>query len=116
MIAMNELGEVLHMAKSGRLIVKISAATGEKKVMGTPVIDLTGKQIGKIQEIFGPVVSPYASVQPSREKLTSIIGTKVFITDEASFRKMRFKRHLGRKTSGKNAGQACRRVGSKFSK
>lgn len=113
---MNELGEVLHMARSGRLIVKISAASIEKKVIGMQVIDSTGKQVGKIQEMFGPVVSPYASVQPSREKLTSIVGTKVFIADEASFRKMRFKRHPGHKTSSKNAGQAHRRAGNKFSK
>jgi RNA-binding protein len=111
---MNELGEVLHMAKSGRLIVKMSAATSEKKVIGIPVVDSTGKQIGKIQEIFGPVVSPYASVQPGREKLTSIIGTKVFIADEASFRKMRFKGRLGHKTSRKNTSGAHRRVDSKF--
>lgn len=113
---MNELGEVLHLAKSGRLIVKMSAATSEKKVIGMPVVDSTGKQIGKIQEIFGPVVSPYASVQPSREKLTSIIGTKVFIADEASFRKLRFKSHLGHKTSGKYTGGVHRRMDSKFSK
>lgn len=113
---MNELGEVLHMARSGRLIVKMSAATSEKKLIGMPVIDSTRKQIGKIQEIFGPVVSPYASVQPSREKLTSIIGTKVFLADEASFRKMRFKSCLGHKTSGKNTGGVHRRVDSKFSK
>jgi len=113
---MNELGEVLHMAKSGRLIVKIiGTATSEKKVIGMPVFDSTGKQIGKIQEIFGPVVSPYASVQPSRERLTGIIG-KVFIADEASFINMRYKRQLGHKTRGKNVGQAHRRVGSKFSK
>ena len=113
---MNELGEVLHMAKSGRLIVKMSAPTGEKKVIGLPVVDSTGKQIGKIQEIFGPVVSPYASVQPSREKLTSIIGTKVFVADEASFSKMRFKSRLGHKTSGKITGGVHRRVNSKFPK
>jgi RNA-binding protein len=106
---MNELGEVLHMAKSGRLIVKMSAATSEKKVIGMPVIDSTGKQIGKIQEIFGPIVSPYASIQPSREKLIRIIGTKVFIADEASFRKMRFKSRLGHKTSGKNMGGVHRK-------
>jgi RNA-binding protein len=110
---MNELGQILHLTKSGRLIVKISAATGEKKIIGTPVIDSTGKQIGKIQEIFGPVVSPYASIQPSREKLTSIIGTKVFIADETSFKKMGFKRHRGHKTGGKNVSQAHRRVDSK---
>lgn len=113
---MNELGEALHMARSGRLIVKMSAATSEKKLIGMPVMDSTRKQIGKIQEIFGPVVSPYASVQPSREKLTSIIGTKVFLADEASFRKMRFKSCLGHKTSGKNTGGVHRRVDSKFSK
>ena len=96
---MDELGEILHVAKSGRVIVRISAMAREKKSTGMSVIDSTGRRIGKIQEIFGPVISPYASVQPSRDILTGIVGTKVFILDEGSPRKMRFKRNRSHKPS-----------------
>jgi RNA-binding protein len=85
---MFELGQILHTARSGRIIVKIGIAALEKKVSGLQVIDVNGRQIGKVQEIFGPVTSPYASIQPVREKLTGIVGTKVFIPSEGSHRRM----------------------------
>ena len=88
---MLELGQVLHTARSGRIIVKISIAASEKKVNGLPVIDMNGRQIGKIQEIFGPVSSPYASIQPVREKLASIAGATVFIPSEVSHKSKRQK-------------------------
>ena len=99
---MEELGKVLHVARSGRIIVKVNADAGEKKSTGMLLVDSSGLRIGKIQEIFGPVLSPYASVLPSREKLTGIIGTKVFIADEDSFRRMKFKRYSGHKAKHKH--------------
>ena len=81
---MLELGQILHTARSGRIIVKISIAASGKKVNGLSVIDMNGRQIGKIQEIFGPVSSPYASIQPVREKLANIAGATVFIYSEVS--------------------------------
>jgi RNA-binding protein len=79
---MIELGQILHTARSGRIIVKISIAASGKKVNGLSVIDMNGRQIGKIQEIFGPVSSPYASLQPVSEKLASVAGATVFIHSE----------------------------------
>jgi RNA-binding protein len=103
---MEELGKVLHLARSGRIIVKVNADAGEKKSTGMLLVDSSGLRIGKIQEIFGPVFSPYASVLPSREKLTGIIGTKVFIADEDSFRRMKFKRYSGHKAKHKHVSYA----------
>ena len=103
---MEELGKVLHVARSGRIIVKVNADAGEKKSTGMLLVDSSGLRIGKIQEIFGPVLSPYASVLPSREKLTGIIGTKVFIADEDSFRRMKFKRYSGHKDKHKRVSYA----------
>ncbi len=86
---MIELGKLLHVAKSGRIIVKVSNAARDKKITGRWIVDSAGRNIGRIQEIFGPVGSPYASVQPSQAKLTGIIGTKVYISEEDSLRSRR---------------------------
>jgi len=49
---------LLHKAKSGRLIVRLT-----KEVRpGTPVLDDKGRQMGKVVELIGPVKAPYASV------------------------------------------------------
>jgi RNA-binding protein len=102
---MNELGEILHLAKSGQVIVKLSSQASEKKATGLTVLDMNGRQIGKILEIFGPVGSPYASVQPSRQKLTGIVGTKVFVADEGTFRNTRLNRSFPHKSKDKPANR-----------
>jgi RNA-binding protein len=89
---LDELGTILHVARSGRIIVKVNTDTSEIKSTGMSLVDSSGTRIGRIQEIFGPVSSPYASVLPSREKLAGIVGQKVFIADEDSFRRMKSKR------------------------
>jgi RNA-binding protein len=112
---MEELGRVMHVARSGRIIVKVNANASEIKSTGMLLVDSSGLRIGKIQEIFGPVFSPYASVLPSREKLTGIIGKKVFIADEDSFRRMKFKRYSGHKAKHKHEGYASSRARNYFS-
>ena len=79
---MHELGHILHIARSGRVIVKTGRTTWEIKMNGLPVFDINGRQIGRIQEIFGPVSCPYASVQPAREKLADLVGIQVFIPSD----------------------------------
>jgi RNA-binding protein len=112
---MEELGRVMHVARSGRIIVKVNANASEKRSTGMLLVDSSGLRIGKIQEIFGPVFSPYASVLPSREKLTGIIGKKVFIADEDSFRRMKFKRYSGHKAKHKHESYASSRARKYFS-
>jgi len=74
---LEEVGEILHLARSGRLIVRL--ATGIKKINdGELLIDIQGKRIGKVTEVIGPVSAPYASAIPLTDKINRIIGTKVF--------------------------------------
>jgi len=55
---LRQVGTILHRAKSGRLIVRLS-----KEVRtGATVLDSEGKRLGKIVELIGPVRAPYASV------------------------------------------------------
>lgn len=56
---MDEIGQIVHVAMSGRLIVKL-----DKEIKpGQIIIDDKGNKIGKIIELIGPVSSPYASIE-----------------------------------------------------
>jgi RNA-binding protein len=103
MVSMDELGTIIHVAKSGRIIVKIDNDAIKIKSTGLSLLDSSGIRIGRVQEIFGPVFSPYASILPSRNKLVGIVGKKVFVADEDSFREMKFKREHGHRPKHKQA-------------
>ncbi len=73
---MEVIGEIIHMAKSGRLIVKVEENTNHN-LIGQALIDNNGSRIGKIIELIGSVKSPYASVMPAlNSKYT--VGGKVY--------------------------------------
>ena len=55
---MFQVGTLLHQARSGRLIVKLS----QEARPGVFVFDDGGRKLGKVVELIGPVRSPYASV------------------------------------------------------
>ena len=71
------IGEVMHLAKSGRLIVRLQDE-GKYIKSGELLIDSSGKRIGKVIEVIGPVNAPYASVAPFTDRVKKIIGTSVF--------------------------------------
>ena len=62
---MLQVGLILHRAKSGRLIIRLSR---EVKA-GSFLVDDKGRKIGKVLELIGPVRAPYASVVPSTSKI-----------------------------------------------
>jgi RNA-binding protein len=72
-----EIGEIMHLAKSGRLIVKLNVAGAGVKA-GELLVDVSGKRVGKVAELIGPVSSPYASVIPMTDRTSRLIGAKMF--------------------------------------
>ena len=76
---LEKIGEILHLAKSGRLIVKVDEQISHK-LIGQALIDDKGTKIGKIIELIGSVKSPYASVIPTVNSKYSV-GGKVFTSD-----------------------------------
>ena len=72
-----EIGEIMHVAKSGRLIVKLNAAGSGVKA-GELLIDGSGKRVGKVAELIGPVSAPYASVIPMTDRTSRLVGAKIF--------------------------------------
>lgn len=73
---MEMVGEIIHMAKSGRLIVKVEENTNHN-LIGQALIDNNGSRIGKIIELIGSVKSPYASVMPTSNSKYAV-GGKVY--------------------------------------
>ena len=71
-----EIGEVLHLAKSGRIIVKVRQGAAANP--GQLLVDATGRRVGKVVELLGPVRAPYASVIPLTDKPSRLAGSKVF--------------------------------------
>ena len=72
---MQKVGVVLHLAKSGRLIVKASVT--DIKV-GTILYDARGKRVAKIAEVFGPVKEPYLSCIPLTDRVKKLEGQEVY--------------------------------------
>jgi rRNA processing protein Gar1 len=60
-----QVGKILHQAKSGRLVVKLSLEVRP----GAMVFDDGGRKLGKVVELIGPVKSPYASVAVASSRL-----------------------------------------------
>jgi len=72
-----EIGEIMHLAKSGRLIVKLNAA-GAGTRAGELLVDGSGKRVGRVAELIGPVSAPYASVIPMTDRTSRLVGAKIF--------------------------------------
>jgi RNA-binding protein len=69
-----QVGILLHQAKSGRLIVRLSKEISP----GVVVLDDGGRRLGKVIELIGPVRSPYASVAVVSSRLGKS-GDPIFV-------------------------------------
>ena len=80
----------MHLANSGRVIVRLSKETQEGQIL----CDKNNQKIGRVTEMIGPVKSPFASVVPLTNNLKKISGIKVFSLEQTpAMKKNRRKRH-----------------------
>jgi len=77
---MKFLGNSLHVANSGKLIVKSS----EMPFSGASVYNSNKKKIGKINNVFGPTKDPYISINLFKsidiDTLKKNCGEKIFVS------------------------------------
>ena len=71
-----EAGEVFHIAKSGRLILKIGNDIELKP--GENLFDNAGRKVGRVTELIGPVAAPYASILLADVQVKRTSGSKLF--------------------------------------
>ena len=73
---MQEVGEVLHRAKSGRLIIRLKGRAD----VGSVLLDSKGRNAARVIELIGPVSRPYASAAPASDRAdTGKEGKKLFL-------------------------------------
>jgi RNA-binding protein len=75
---LQEVGEIIHLAGSGRVIIRLRTQLDEGKI----VCDDTGRRVAKVAELIGPVASPYASAISLTNNIKKYIGKKVYFLDE----------------------------------
>lgn len=88
---MQGVGEVLHVASSGRVIIRLSTTVRD----GQLLVDDSGRKIAKVSEMIGPVDAPYASATPLTNNIQKYVGKKIFMGEETPAQ--RPKRFRGRK-------------------
>ena len=87
---MQEVGEVLHIANSGRVIVRLSKEIKEGQIL----CDKNSQKIGRVTELIGPIGKPFASAIPLTNNLKKISGIPVFSLEQTpAMKKNRRKRH-----------------------
>lgn len=88
---MQEVGEVLHLASSGRVIIRLSKPLKDGQI----IVDNSGTKVAKVLEMIGPVDAPYASAIPLTNNIKRHVGKTVYIVEESPA--MKPKRFRGRK-------------------
>ena len=99
---MKFLGNISHLANSGKLIVK----TTKTPPAGAFVFTNDKQKIGKVYSIFGPVKNPYVSVNifrsVNRRDLESRQGEKLFVSTKSEMEKLN-KKNKSKKNSKSNS-------------
>ena len=88
---MQEVGEVLHLASSGSVIIRLSKPLRDGQI----IVDGSGTKVAKVSEMIGPFDAPYASATPLTNNIKKHIGKQVYIVEETSA--MKPKRFKGRR-------------------
>ena len=75
---MQEVGEIMHLAGSGRVIIQLS----DKLVEGQILCNKKGTRVAKVMELIGPVSRPFASATPLTNNIKKYIGKSVFASEQ----------------------------------
>jgi RNA-binding protein len=71
---LQEVGEILHLAKSGRVIVRLSKTVLHDQIL----CDEDSTKVAKVTELIGPVAKPYASAMSLTDNIKKFVGKKMF--------------------------------------
>ena len=74
---MQEVGEILHLANSGRVIVRLSNTVSAGQIL----CDERSTKVAKVTELIGPVAKPYASAMSLTDNIKKFVGKKMFAFD-----------------------------------
>jgi RNA-binding protein len=77
---LRRLGKVLHLSKSGNLILRLEET--QVPPIGAPVCDYKLRNIGLVNNVLGPVRSPYVSVKPAVGTDGALSGRVLYLVEK----------------------------------
>ena len=80
---MQEVGEILHLANSGRVIVRLSKVVQQDQIL----CDESSTKVAKVTELIGPLAKPYASAVSLTNNVKKFVGKKMFAFDSPPAKK-----------------------------
>jgi RNA-binding protein len=80
---LQEVGEILHLASSGRVIVRLSKVVQQDQIL----CDENSTKVAKVTELIGPVAKPYASAISLTNNVKKFVGKKMFAFEIPSAKK-----------------------------
>jgi len=80
---LQEVGEILHLANSGRVIVRLSKVVQQDQIL----CDENSTKVAKVTELIGPVAKPYASAISLTNNVKKFVGKKMFTFETPSVKK-----------------------------
>lgn len=76
-MSLKRLGKISHLSKSRSLVVKLAS---EPSIgVGSKVLDSKLREVGIVQDIFGPVTSPYVTIRPVIPDPDHLVGKVVYV-------------------------------------
>ncbi len=80
-MALRRLGTAIHSSRSKSLIIKLESENFLPGI-GTKIFDKKLSHVGNINDIFGRVSSPYASIKPITSDLTKYVGEILYFMQD----------------------------------
>ena len=78
----------MHLARSGRVIVRLSNTVGANQIL----CDDKSVKVAKVTELIGPVAKPYASAISLTNNIKKFVGKKMFSFETPSAKKFKKQR------------------------
>ena len=78
----------MHLARSGRVIVRLSNTVGANQIL----CDDKSVKVAKVTELIGPVTKPYASAVSLTNNIKKFVGKKMFTFETTSAKKFKKQR------------------------
>ena len=78
---MRRLGKVLHLSKSGNLILRIEQTP--VPAINAQVCDYKLRIIGQVNNVLGPVRNPYVSVKPVSSVDSTLVGRILYLAEKS---------------------------------
>ncbi|MFB5598952.1 MAG: H/ACA ribonucleoprotein complex subunit GAR1 [Nitrososphaeraceae archaeon] len=98
-LSLTVVGKILHKAKSGRLIIKLDENVDVNN--NSILFNSIGKKIGIVNELIGPINSPYASIILIDDKFRIMQGDKIYKSNSKTLNLYDSKKNKKRKIRDK---------------